>query len=94
MSNLNDPEQEAKRKGLIDRILRSIGNSDFGQGLGQAFSLDSEDRRDSLLSYREAKGKAAMPPHAGSWSLAYVSSKDDRKITSRTDGRLAQGNRT
>ena len=33
----------------MNSILSSIGQSEFGKGFGQAFNLDSEDRRDARL---------------------------------------------
>lgn len=55
-------QDESKRENRINRILSGISNSNFGKGFGQAFNLDSEDRRDALYSRRESEGKAAIPP--------------------------------
>lgn len=57
MANLNDQEGSEKRQTLINRILGGIGKSEFGEGFGSAFNLDSEDRRDALFSRREAARK-------------------------------------
>ena len=72
MANLNGQEGPEKRQTLINRILDGIGGSkagvalgQFGSGFGQAFNLDSEDRRDALYSRREAEGKAAAQSRAG-----------------------------
>ena len=55
-------QEDKKRENRINRILNGISNTDFGKGFGQAFNLDSEDRRDALYSRRESEGKAAIPP--------------------------------
>ena len=55
--------KDEQKKSRINNILGGINNSNFGQGLGQAFNLDSEDRRNALYSSREAEGKAAIPPY-------------------------------
>ena len=53
----------ADRLGRIENILNGLGTpEDFAAGFGQAFNLDSEDRRDVLYAHREAEGKAAIPP--------------------------------
>ena len=62
MENLNSQESQEKRQGRINRILQGIAGTEFGQGFGQAFNLDGEDRRDALFSRREAEGKASIPP--------------------------------
>lgn len=62
MENLNSQESQEKRQGRINRILQGINGTEFGQGFGQAFNLDGEDRRDALFSRREAEGKASIPP--------------------------------
>ena len=56
--------EDPVRKGRIQNILDSISQSPFGQGFGQAFNLDAEDRRDALYSRREAEGKQAIPTRA------------------------------
>lgn len=56
--------QDSVRKGRNQNILDSLSQSPFGQGLGQAFNLDAEDRRDVLYSRREAEGKQANPTRA------------------------------
>ena len=45
MASLNDRDRE----GLIKKILEDTGLDKFGEGVGQAFNLDSEDRRDARL---------------------------------------------
>ena len=62
MANLNGQEGPEKRQTLINKILGGISASDFGSGFGEAFNLDSEDRRDALFARREAEGKAPIPP--------------------------------
>lgn len=56
--------EDPVRKGRIQNILDSISQTPFGQGFGQAFNLDAEDRRDVLYSRREAEGKQAIPTRA------------------------------
>lgn len=56
--------QDSVRKGRNQNIIDSFSQSPVGQGLGQAFNLDAEDRRDVLYSRREAKGKQAIPTRA------------------------------
>ena len=58
-----DNNKDEQKKSRINNILGGINDSNFGQGFGQAFNLDSEDRRDALYSRREAESKAANPPY-------------------------------
>ena len=89
MANLNGQEGPEKRQTLINRILTGIGESDLGKGFGQAFNLDSEDRRDALYSRREAEGKAAIPPRYQQTLSQHPLVDSIRQYASTTDNQTA-----
>ena len=89
MANLNDQEGQEKRQTLINRILKGIGETDFGSGFGQAFNLDSEDRRDALYSRREAEGKAAIPPRYQQTLSQHPLIDSIRQYSSTTENKTA-----
>ena len=96
MANLNGQEGQEKRQTLINRILDGIGGSkagvalgQFGSGFGQAFNLDSEDRRDALYSRREAEGKAAIPPRYQQTLSQHPLIDSIRQFSSTTDNQTA-----
>ena len=89
MANLNEQAGPEKRQTLINRILGGISESDFGSGFGQAFNLDSEDRRDALYSRREAEGKAAIPPRGIQTLSQHPLIDSIRQYSSTTDNQTA-----
>lgn len=82
-------QDDARRQGLMNSILNSIGQSEFGQGFGQAFNLDSEDRRDALYSRREAEGKAAIPPRGVQTLTQHPLIDSIRQYSSTTENQTA-----
>ena len=82
-------QDDARRQGLMNSILNTIGQSEFGQGFGQAFNLDSEDRRDALYSRREAEGKAAIPPRGIQTLSQHPLIDSIRQYSSTTDNQTA-----
>lgn len=82
-------QEDARRQGLMNNILSSMGLSDFSEGFGQAFNLDSEDRRDALYSRREAEGKAAIPPRYQQTLSQHPLIDSIRQFSSTTDNQTA-----
>ncbi|QNI88894.1 hypothetical protein [Synechococcus sp. ROS8604] len=82
-------DKDEQKKSRINNILGGISNSNFGQGFGQAFNLDSEDRRDALYSRREAEGKAAIPPRYQQTLSQHPLIDSVRQYASTTDNRTA-----